>query len=76
MARAAQRGNWIADAVKRPGALTAKAARSGQTPLAYAEAHRDDPGRTGQQARLALTLQAIRRPKPTKARNAAAAGNT
>jgi hypothetical protein len=48
---------WIQGAIKRPGALTAKAKKAGQTPMGFASQHKNDPGRTGKQARLALTLR-------------------
>ena len=52
--------NWIQDAVSRPGALTAKAKAAGKSPMAFARANQGAPGRTGQQARLAVTLNKIR----------------
>lgn len=57
----AQEKKWIQSAIKRPGALRAKAERAGMSTHAYAQAHQDDPGRTGRQARLALILMRIRR---------------
>ena len=56
---------WIKAAIKRPGALTAKAKRAGMSTMAYARKMRGAPGRTGKQARLALTLRKL--PKPSKA---------
>ena len=47
---------WIAGAVKHKGALTAQAKKAGQSPMAFARAHKGSPGKTGQRARLALTL--------------------
>lgn len=52
---------WIKGAIKRPGALKAKARAAGMSTQAYARAHRGDKGRTGRQARLALTLGKLRR---------------
>jgi len=49
--------NWIKSAVKRPGALKRKAKRAGLSTAAYARKHAHDPGRTGKQARLALTFR-------------------
>lgn len=49
--------NWIAGAIKRPGALRRKAKRAGMSTMAYAAAHKGDSGRTGAQARLAITLR-------------------
>jgi hypothetical protein len=48
---------WIAGAIKHPGALTKKAKAAGQSPMAYARANKGAKGRTGKQARLALTLR-------------------
>lgn len=48
--------HWIAGAIKRPGALTAKAKAAGEGVQEYAREHKGDSGRTGRQARLAITL--------------------
>jgi hypothetical protein len=53
--------NWMAGAVRRPGALRAKAKRAGMSTSAYAKKHAHDPGRTGKQARLAQTFAKFRR---------------
>lgn len=53
--------HWIAGAIRRPGALTRKAKAAGQGTQAYARAHAQDRGRTGKQARLALTLGRVAR---------------
>ena len=55
--------NWIAGAVKRPGALTAKAKAAGEGVQEYAQEHKGDSGRTGKQARLAITFSKMRRKK-------------
>lgn len=60
---ATTRKRWMQGAVKRPGALTAKAKRAGMTPMAYARAHQHDKGLTGQQARFAINAQKSRRKK-------------
>ncbi len=52
---------WIQKAIKRPGALGRKAKAAGMSTMAYARAHKSSPGRTGRQARLALTLSKFRR---------------
>jgi hypothetical protein len=49
--------NWIRGAVKRPGALTAKAKKAGQSPMAFARAHYHSSGTTGAQARFAVNAQ-------------------
>jgi hypothetical protein len=54
---------WIQQAIKRPGALTKKAKAAGMSPMAYARKMKNAPGRTGKQARLALTLAKLRRKK-------------
>lgn len=45
---------FIAGAIKRPGALTAKAKAAGMSIDAFAAAHRHDKGVTGDQARFYL----------------------
>ena len=50
---------WIQGAIKRPGALTRKAKAAGMTVQSYARKMRHAAGRTGKQARLALTLKKI-----------------
>ena len=55
------RKNWISDAVEHEGALTKKAKAAGQSPMAYARSHQGAEGRTGKQARLALTLNTLRK---------------
>jgi hypothetical protein len=52
--------NFMKNAVKRPGAFRAKAQRAGMSTHAYAEKERGAPGRTGKQARLALTFEKYR----------------
>ena len=52
---------WISKAIKRPGAFTRKARAAGMTVQSYARKMRHAVGRTGKQARLALTLKKISR---------------
>lgn len=59
--RARRAKKWIAGAIKRPGALTRKAKAAGMSTMAFARKMRRAPGRTGRQARLALTLRKIAR---------------
>lgn len=54
-------GNWMAGAVKRPGALRKKAQAAGMSTSAYAAKHKNDPGRTGKQARLSQTFAKFRK---------------
>jgi hypothetical protein len=48
---------WIAGAIKRPGAFTAKAKKAKMGVQEYAQKMKSAPGRTGKQARLAMTLK-------------------
>ena len=48
--------NWIAGAIKKPGAETAAAKRAGMSVQAYAHKHEHDSGKAGKRARLAITL--------------------
>ena len=48
--------NWIAGAIKHPGALRKAAAKSGESTHEFAEQHKDSSGKTGKRSRLALTL--------------------
>jgi len=52
---------WIQKAIKRPGALKAKAKRAGMGVQAYAHAHSKGSSRTARQSRLAITLKRISR---------------
>jgi hypothetical protein len=54
---------WIAGAIKRPGAFTKKAKAAGMGVQAYARKMKGAGGRTGKQARLALTLAGLRKKK-------------
>jgi hypothetical protein len=47
----------IKSAIKHPGALTKKAHAAGMSPMAFAREHEHDSGKTGQQARFAITLR-------------------
>lgn len=50
-------GHWMQGAVKRPGALTRKANRVGESPMTFARKHYHDSGLTGEQARFAVNAQ-------------------
>jgi hypothetical protein len=52
---------WIQGAIKNPGALTRKAKAAGMGVQEFARAHAGDSGKTGKQARLALTLNKLRK---------------
>ena len=56
-----EKEKWIADAIKKPGAETAAAKKAGMSVHAYAEKHKDDSGKAGKRARLALTLEKLPR---------------
>lgn len=49
--------NWMAGAVKHPGAMTAAAKREGVSNSAYEQEHKGDAGLAGKRARLALTFK-------------------
>lgn len=51
---------WIAGAIKHKGALTASAKKAGESTHAFAESHKHSSGKTGQRARLALTLSRMK----------------
>jgi hypothetical protein len=51
--------NWIAGAIKKPGAETAAAHKAGMSTQAYAQKHKHDAGKAGKRARLAITLKNI-----------------
>jgi hypothetical protein len=55
--------NFIQGAIKRPGALTAKAKAAGMSVAEFAAAHRGDKGLTGEQSRFYFTLMAARKGK-------------
>ena len=48
--------NWIAGAIKHPGAFSASAKRAGMSTQAYARKEAHAPGKLGNRARLALEL--------------------
>jgi hypothetical protein len=52
---------WQSGAIKRPGALTEKAQKAGQSPMTFAREHYHSSGLTGQQARYAVNAQKRRR---------------
>lgn len=55
----AEKKNWIAGAIKKPGSLRAAAKKSGKSTHSFAESHKHDSGKTGNRARLALTLMGM-----------------
>jgi hypothetical protein len=57
---------WMQKAVKRPGALTAKAKRAGMSVQAYALKHEHDSGLTGEEARFAVTAEKVAKKRKAK----------
>jgi hypothetical protein len=55
--------NWIAGAIKHPGAETAAAKKAGESTHDYEEKHKHDSGTAGKRARLGLTLAKINKKK-------------
>lgn len=55
--------NWIAGAIKHPGAETASAKKAGESTHDYEEKHKHDSGTAGKRARLGLTLAKINKKK-------------
>jgi len=53
--------NFIKKAIKHPGAFKAQAEHAGKSTHEFAEEHKHDSGKTGQRARLALTLSKLRK---------------
>jgi hypothetical protein len=51
--------NWIAGAIKHPGAETHAAAKAGESTHDYMEKHKHSPGKAGKRARLGLTLSKL-----------------
>ena len=52
--------HWIQNAIKHPGAMTAAAKSEGVSNSAYEQEHKHDSGKSGQRARLALSLKGLR----------------
>ena len=52
---------WIQGMHMKEGAETAQAKAAGMSPMAFAEAHKHSPGKTGKRATLALTFKSFRK---------------
>lgn len=52
--------NWIKGAIKNPGAFKKKAKAAGVSTSVLAQKDKGKSGKTGDQARLALTLKKLR----------------
>ena len=50
---------WIEHMHMKKGALTKKASKAGKSPMAFANAHKGDSGKTGAQSRLAKVLTGL-----------------
>jgi hypothetical protein len=55
--------NWIAGAIKHPGAEKKAAAKAGVSTHTYMEERKDAPGKAGQRARLGLILSGLNKKK-------------
>ena len=51
--------NWIAGAIKHPGAEKAAAAKAGMSTQSFMQKHKGDSGTAGKRARLGLTLSKL-----------------
>ena len=51
--------NWIKGAIKHPGAEKRAAAKAGVSTHTYMEEHKHDSGKSGDRARLGLTLSGM-----------------
>ena len=58
--------NWIAGAIKHPGAMTKAAKAEGVSNSKDEQAHKHDAGKAGKRARLALTLKGLHSLKKKK----------
>lgn len=67
---------WIAGAVKHPGAFGKKAKAAGMSTAAYAQKEKGASGKTGAQARLAITLMGMNHKKAHKRNKTHAGGKT
>ena len=59
--------DWIKGATKRKGAFTKKAKKAGESVAAFAEEKKNADGKVGKQARLAIILMGMNKPKMKKA---------
>jgi hypothetical protein len=55
--------DWIAGAIKKPGAMTTAAKREGVSNSKYESEHKHDSGKSGDRARLAIVLKGLRNAK-------------
>lgn len=58
--------NWIQGAIKHPGSFKAAAKRAGESTHDFAEQKKHAKGKTGQRARLALTLSKMHKHRSLK----------
>ena len=64
--RSSKPRKWMTTAVKRPGALMAKAKRAGMSVQAYAHKHKRESGVTGEEARFALNATKVAKKRKAK----------
>jgi hypothetical protein len=64
--RSSKPRKWMTTAVKRPGALTAKAKRAGMSVQAYAQKRKHDSGVRGEEARFALNAKKVAKKRKAK----------
>lgn len=57
---------WIQGAIGHKGALRKKAEAAGETTREFADEHKGDPGKTGAQSRLAITLMGMHKSRRSK----------
>ena len=62
-AKSKGKSNWIAGAIKKPGALSGAAKKAGMSTAAFAKAKAKAPGALGKRARLALVLARFKKRK-------------
>lgn len=58
-----KKGGWIKSAVKHPGAEKKAATKAGKSTHEYMEEHKHDSGKSGDRARLGLTLSKMSKKK-------------
>jgi hypothetical protein len=51
--------NWVAGAIKHPGAMTKMAKKEGVSNKTFEQEHKGDSGLAGERARLAITLSGM-----------------
>lgn len=65
-AKKRKKRNWIAGAIRKPGAEKRAAKKAGVSTHAYMEKHKNDKGTAGKRARLGLTLSRLSKSRGKK----------